>query len=361
MLAIAVHRNVPKPDVPESLRCDIEAAVQGHRPIAVIAIDGSPRLVLPPTVFPVTTNNDAARSDDVQHAVARLLQSVRTAAAQTDGSDVLAALSLGGDVARTALVTWQAPAGSAPARIAVIDSGLSDSGPLVLTRPGLETVVPQEVSTFLDRSNALPDLHGIDVLLVGFGYTAAPQEPLPQDLRTTVVSLWTSVTERSGASVRVLSAPRSGVGPDTRFTTRVVSFETTVAPLGRTKRSAQPIVFTDGSSVSFLPDSTTFRDESAAGRTLTGIGTWLREDPRRRAEVVGTTSSAGTEAGRQHLSAARASAVAKLLVKIGARPDQLTIRGAGYVAEPPDRTTNGALDPLAAAANRTVRITLTSG
>ena len=66
-------------------------------------------------------------------------------------------------------------AGAPHADLVLIDSGLDDRGALDFTVPGLVAATPAEVAGQLKASGNLPDLRGFTVILVGIGYTAAPQ------------------------------------------------------------------------------------------------------------------------------------------------------------------------------------------
>ena len=97
-------------------------------------------------------------------------------------------------------------------------------------------------------------------------------------------------------------------------------------------------------------------DDSVVIRRL--VSEALGKDP--RVEVVGTTSSAGTEQGRAALSTARAQAVRTLLAEaLGVPEDSIGAVGLGYDTEKGgcvvDRA-DGVLDPMLAAANRKVTI-----
>jgi outer membrane protein OmpA-like peptidoglycan-associated protein len=355
VLVVSVHRNVSAPDLPAALACPLRAAVGAHRPVGVVAVDGAPHVVLPAAVLAVTDANSAAHGDDVDSGVGVVRQAVRTASAQADGSDLLAAISLAADLLRSttaAASPGATPSGLAPSRLEVLDSGLSDSGDLAMTAAGMTGADPDQVVASL--AGRLPDLHGLDVDLVGFGYAVAPQQPLRQAQRSTVVAIWRAVLTAAGARVSVDPLPRTGPGPDTSHTTATVTVAAPVAPACRGG------VYDDSSPVGFEQGSTRLRDPDAARQALSGLAGWLAADPNRRVTVTGTTSSEGGADLNRRLSQARADAVRDLLVQAHAAPEQITVVAAGYIADPPDLRPDGGLDPAAAVLNRSVRIT-TSG
>jgi outer membrane protein OmpA-like peptidoglycan-associated protein len=347
VLIVGVHQNVPAPDVPKALACRLQATIATENPVTVIGVDGTPEVELAER-FPVNNSNATVRGDDIERAIATVLGAVRHAAASSDGSALLAAVALAADQARSDRTP--------NAHLVLVDSGLADTG-LDLTQPGLLGADPEEVANFLAEQGALPDLTGLSIELVGFGYATAPQEPLTQAMRDSTIKIWTAVLTRAGAtSVIVTPVPRTGEGPDTSYSTRTVPIP---EPTSWTQDTGGPIVYDDTSALGFQPNSTELRDPAAALATLQPLALWLVAESSRGAEIVGTTSSWGTEEDRATLSKERAEAIRVLVVGLGASPDQINTRGAGYTAHPPDRAPDGSLDPVAAARNRAVRITTT--
>lgn len=345
VLVVGTHQNVQAPGVPEALGCALKATIAARQPVVVVGVDGTPEVLLS-TSFPVSDANPDATADDITAAVNTVVATVADAAADADGSDLLAGISMGADQARAA--------GAPNAHLAVIDSGLPDTGSLDMTAPGMLAADPAQVADFLQAQGALPDLGGFSIELVGFGYSTTPQAPLPQAAQSTTIGIWTTLAERAGAaSVAITPVVRTGEGPDTPHTTRT-------APIPEPPRppiNGETAVYDDTSALGFLPDSTTLRDPAAAAQALTDLAAWLAADPTRTAHIEGTTASAGTPDGRTHLSAARAETIRTLLVHLGANPDRITTHGAGYTATPPDRAPDGTLNPAAATLNRTVHIT----
>lgn len=345
ILVVGVHQNVPAPNVPAELACDIESTIRAQHKVSVVTLEGQPRPVLSET-FELRTANDAAMEDDIKRAASAVVTAVREAAATSDGADLTEALAVASDL--------DASDGTRNARIAVIDSGLSDRGPLNMTAPGMLGANPAEVAAYVSASGLLPDLAGQEIKLVGTGYSALPQQPLNAAQRANVDEILTASLSAAGASVTVVPVPRTGEGPDTSYVTATVTLpEDQTYELGGT----QALVFDDTSPVGFQPDSTELRDPEAARATLTALADWLAADPTRTALITGTSASVGPPEGQVAISKERAEAVKTLLVELGVNADQITTVGAGYTASPPDRLPDGTLDPAAAALNRSVRVT----
>lgn len=346
-LVVGVHRNMPKPDVPAPLGCLLRSTILAGHPVAVIVVDGNPRLVLPPTRFPLNTRNKVAMSDDVNAAVRTVVGSVHGASARADGSDLLAAVGTAADALRS-LPSGNTVPGRPLGDIVVLDSGLSDRGDLSFTVPGMLGAAPAEVADAL--RGRLPDLHGFRAELVGMGYTSPPQSALGVAERTQVADVWRAVLARAGAEVHLNPLPRSGPPPDTTF--RVTPLPVAVTPVD----PCQFTVYTDASPVSFARGTTTLRDEAAALVTLRPLAGWLAGDRDRHVTLTGTASSEGDAAVNTALSAGRAATVRDLLVRLGASSEQISVVGKGYIASPPDRRSDGGLDPAKAALNRSVRV-----
>lgn len=347
VLVVGVHQNIQAPGIPESVGCTLQSTIAAKKPVVFIAVDGTPRMVLA-TTFPVTDVNPDAHAADLNAAAATVVNAVTSATPKSNGSNILAGISMGADEAKAQ--------GAPNAAIVVIDSGLSDTGALDMTTPGMLAAQPDQVAWFLATHNNLPDLAGHTVNLVGFGYTTTPQTPVSQAAQTNTIAIWTALLQKAGSTVTTTPAVRTGEGPTTSFTTRTVAApeETPMAFASTTT------VYDDAGSLGFQSNSNDLRDPEAADRTLAPLAGWLVADPARTAHITGTTSSDGTAEGRAQRSLGRAETIKAILISHGAAAHQISVEGAGYTADPPDHTAGGDIDPAAAAQNRTVRITTAS-
>lgn len=350
VLIVSVHANAPTAGVPAHLSCDIRATLRAGNPVSVVSLDGDPTVEAIARVDS-DAKNGAALNDDVTRAENQIINAAHAAQASSDGSDLVAGIAVAADQA-TSL-------GSHDPRIVLVDSGLPDRGALNMTVPGMLGADPDEVADYLTAHHALPDLSGTSILLVGVGYTTAPQQPLTPALRQNVTTILTTTLQHAGATVHELPVPRNGQGPKTPYTT-------TTAPLppDNVFDPDTETVYDDTSALGFHPDSTELRDPDAARDALTGLARWLSADPHRHATLTGTCASAGTctttdpHASDPDLSRARADTIKTLLTtRLSVDPTQVATRGAGYTADPPDRRPDGTLDPAKAARNRAVRIT----
>ena len=349
ILVLGAHRNAPKPSLGPSVACQLTAAVRDGKPVRIVVASGQPQLINPHLVN--VTGGTLAQQDSprVQQDVQRVIAAVAAARPEAPGVDDLAALAVAADEARSL--------GAGDAELVLIDSGLDDRGALDFTVPGLLAATPAEVAGQLKASGNLPDLRGFTVILVGVGYTAAPQPPLSDKWRTNLTSIWVSVLQAAGARVQVIPQPGQGPSVSTDEPVRLVPIPATsqVKPGIHTT-----IIFTGASPVRFEPNTTAFVDPAGARRALTPIASWLAADRSRHAWLEGTTADVGPLSGQRALSVLRADHVRDVLISLGATAAQLSTQGVGsdFPQFTRDRNAAGTLLAGPATLNRSVRITL---
>jgi OmpA-OmpF porin, OOP family len=349
VLIIGAHRNAPSPSLDQHSRCLVTAAISAGRPVLIVVASGQPTLITPKLISVHGGSLAQQDSPRVQHDVERIQAAITAARPDSPGADDLAALAVAADAAHSA--------GIPHAALVLLDSGLNDRGALDFTVPGLVAATPSEVAGQLKGSGDLPDLRGFTVLLVGLGYTAFPQPPLPAKWRGNVTQIWTAVVTSAGARAEAIPQPARSASISTSQPVKPVPVPAD-RPVKLTPRA--PIVFTGESPVRFRPDSTDFADPGAAAQALTPIARWLAAGTFRHAWLVGTTADVGSLAGQIALSRLRAGRVRGALVALGVSPAQISAKGVGsdFPQFRPDRDSSGTLLPGPATLNRSVRITL---
>jgi outer membrane protein OmpA-like peptidoglycan-associated protein len=348
VLIIGAHRDAPAPSLDQRVGCQVTAAIRAGKPVLVVVAAGQPKLTIP-RLISVHGGTLAQQDSRVLQNLHRVQAAVRGARPDSAGADDLAALAVAADAARSADIPH--------AELALIDSGLDDRGALDFTVRGMVAAASPEVAGQLKGSGNLPDLHGFTVLLVGLGYTAPPQAPLPAKWRGNVTRIWTAVVTSAGAKAVIIPQPAQSASVKTSEPVKPVPVPTD-KPVQLHPRAS--IVFTQESPVGFTPNRTSFADPAAAANALAPIARWLAADPSRHAWLEGTTADVGPMAGQIRLSRLRADRVRSELVALGASPAQISARGVGsdFPQFTPDRDAAGTLLAARAALNRSVRITL---
>jgi outer membrane protein OmpA-like peptidoglycan-associated protein len=340
-VAVGNRANSPQPGMPAEVDALARGAAATNQPVSIVRVDGRPAVVEDRVTFASRAENDKKRANDLTAWVGSLgtaLDQVRAAAPEADQLKAL-------DVAARAVGDG--------GTVVLLDSGLQTTAPLDFRAGGMLDAQPAEVVAFLTKANALPDLHGKQVVLIGTGDTAPPQQQLDTAGRRRLVDLWSAIATAGGAAcVQAVARTVSGSAAEGVPAVSVVPVAAPAAfnPCGQT-------VLADGGTVGFTPDTANLRDPAAARQTLAGLATILKAG-RQRVELIGTT--AGTGDGKA-LSRDRAAAVERELVALGVPDNRITTRGVGntWPSREPDLAPDGSLLPGPAARNRSVIVQLT--
>jgi outer membrane protein OmpA-like peptidoglycan-associated protein len=324
----------------------LEDAVDAGAVASVIVADGEPESEGSIELV-VTGANPVAEQKSRKQNLDKIVNAFREVRAGDEESDLLTALSQAERTVREVDGTHA---------IVAVDSGLSTTGPLDFTVPGMLDAAPAEVVTTLRAARTLPDLAGITVTLQGLGDTADPQQRLTIAQRDNLIAIWEAVLEASQAE-RIVIEAKPLIGTPSDGLPWVTPVE-----LPEPVRCETDVVVLDGGDVAFEPDSAVFRDPSAARTVLEPIARQLVEGDL-TALVTGMTADVGPMPGQIDLSRRRAQAVADVLVGLGVPPGALTATGVGsdFPGYVPDHGPDGELLPGPAAENRKVTITPTKG
>lgn len=354
-LLTAVHQGAQAPSVPVEWQCPLEKAITRGVPVNVVTAEGTPQVVLHSFRATLSTANPNAARDDLTAAENTVINAIRTAKATSNGDDLLAALALASDVAA------QSGAGG---QILVADSGLTDTGVVRFTDAQMTSASGDDIAALVTEHSQCPStMKATTITFYGLGYGTDPQPRLSVRQRTAVTTGWLAVAKACGASASAQSSPRTAAGPVTSFTTKPVAPEPdpTMSPAAASSPTGTVCqVQLADVTLGFLPDSDQFLDETAAKAAIANAAATL-SSCKGHVQVTGTTSSAGTPAGRTAVSTARASRVAALLAgDLHVDAATMTVRGAGFdpAAGCVNDRVNGALVPALAQANRKTTITV---
>lgn len=321
-----VTANQPQAQLPIEVQPIIEAAVRVGAPVTVVPVDGTPEVSFRAANYEINTKNSVAEQNDVDKVQNALLAAVQNATADSNGSDLNAALSIAGDQAIAD--------GATDPAIIVVDSGLSDSGYLDLTTPGITEAEPADVVNFAIEHDQLPTLPaGAMVYLSGIGYGAGSQAQLTPEQRENVTAIWQGLIETTGATVEVIPTPRTGDVPATSYTAGLVEpaavTQFKVVQTGTTlEANIDADALFDGDSWHLSDEATSLLDElvTLLMRTEGAI------------TVEGFTDIGQTSAScdlqclseyLERLSQHRADAVKTYLIKHGIAETRITARGMG--------------------------------
>lgn len=333
-IAVGARANSPAPQLPLEVRQLIVDAMMGCGQITVIRVDGRPSIV---GDIRFSTGARTAQNFelDKERFLNRVTGMIAGATAQVPEANVLAALSLA------------AAAASPDGTVVLIDSGVQTTDPIDFRQGDLPTREPEAVADALRRQDLLPSLTGRTVILVGLGYTAAPQDALDERNKTFVVDLWREIAAAAGASdISAQQAANTGAAVISDPPVGTVKFPVGVIVLDCDSMSVLP----DDGEVGFMPDRAEFRDPAAARRVLRGFAEFLRNNPRATVKIGGYVAHYGTG----ELSQQRADRVRQELIALGVR-NHITATGEGY-GPYPDKTAPP--DPRYDHLNRQVTISI---
>lgn len=349
ILIVGAHRDAPKPVLAPPVVCQLTAAIEAGDPIRIVVASGQPSVITPQLPSHANATLAEQHSPWVSHDVQLVEDAVAAARPDAAGVDDLAALSVAADEAQTL--------GVPDADLVLVDSGLDDRGALDFTVPGLVAAAPAEVAAQLKSAGDLPELKGFTVILVGIGYTAAPQLPLSAKWRSNLTAIWEAVLQAAGARAEVIPQPGQGPSVSTAEPVRLVPVPATQQV---TPGYHKTLVFTEASPVRFQPNTTAFVDRADAIQALTPVARWLAADRSRHAWLEGTTADVGPMSGQIALSVLRADQVRAVLIALGASASQISTAGVGsnFPQFTPDRNAAGTLLAGPATLNRSVRVTL---
>ncbi|MGX7826035.1 hypothetical protein ACTG9Q_13170 [Actinokineospora sp. 24-640] len=344
-IAAAVRANSAKPAWPAELDAELarvtDAVENGATGtgVTMIRADGAPTIGCAHTYVPSEGTDPSKEYYRDQFKKVVKAEATRMAAIAPEANP-LAALG-------------QAAAAAGPdGTVVLIDSGLQTVAPLDFRTGNLLSANPDRVVAALKRGAHLPDLGGRKVILVGIGYTAAPQTPLRDGQRGHLIELWRKIAAAAGAREVVPVTRPNTTAPDGDHPpvseVLVPPAEDIVLDCGL------DVVLPDSGAVGFHPEETAFRNEIAARTVLTGIAVWLRDNPTATGAITGSVAHYGADT-TQGLSLDRANRVRSVLVELGARAGQLTAKGMGWGPFP---TKTAVPDPTSDPLNRRVVITL---
>lgn len=304
--------------------------------VAAVTVEGVPRMICDYKVNPPEKHVDTTKRRQIaaDHAQTILAQ-IAAAEASTPEADMLSALSMSSYIlgSKTEAVKL----------LCIDDSFLSTAGLLNFATSNLLEQNPDSIVEQLNARFAIPDLSGIDVLILGLGQTCGSQTALGPIYEHKLEAIWTEIFKASDcASLSIDRTPLGSDEPKSEFpvsTITVVAESLTLPAKIRAEETGADVeirmsdtlipevVRFDETAIQFAGDSDAFVDSEFAFQTIVPIAQILRDNPDVKVVLAGMTASVGGDG--IELSLKRAEAVKALLTSAGASEAQIRCVGLG--------------------------------
>jgi hypothetical protein len=201
VFAVSGRQSSPAPALTSVMQAAVAKAVQDGSSIGIVNVDGNPKLTFENTLG---SSGTQLAKREVALRFEAMVSAVR---AKSPDADVVDALNVAGE--------WVRATCDHGGTVYLEDSGLQDVAPLNFRTPGLLEENPAHIAKSLFLKQELPDLNGMNVVLVGIGDTAPPQHPLSIAQQKSLRAIWSAIVTAAGARqpVQVDLTPLSQPAP----------------------------------------------------------------------------------------------------------------------------------------------------
>jgi len=361
----------------------VYTAAYNYGSVSAVSIEGEPKVLCdyeinPPDKWVDNTKRRQIAADNAQV----ILSQIASAEASTPETDTLTALSMGSDILQSKTESVKL--------LCIDDSFLSTTGLLNFAASNLMEQDPDIIVEQLEERFAIPDLSGVDVMVMGMAQTCGKQTSLGSAYEHKLESIWTAIFEASNcASLNIDRTPLGKNEPQTSLAVSTVTIisdvltfnipqktetendiveETTPAlvpsfpePAPIETEKVEPeqllpdVVMFDETTVKFVGNSDMFVNPELAAKTLEPVAKLLQDYSNLNVILAGMTASVGGDG--TELSLKRAEAVKSILIAAGVDETQIRCVGLGRTdnfLRVDDTDSNGNLIESMAMLNRSV-------
>ena len=328
----------------DGLRKSIEDAVYGGY-IGIVIGDGNPKVIERFDFFKTEATTDRARDIQIKKDANLVLDYLKdeNVQAEVPENDLLKAIQ----EAHSLLNVFVDRANREGKKILnkqiiILDNGIVTTGDMNFLSLGIHRFNFREssdtledftsgivIKLFMDR--LIPDLSGVDIIFIGLGDVANPQEVLTNSIKFGIENIWTAIFNKGNAKSIVFKNYPRGNKPNEYLTDNTgfpyvtpIKFEQFII------RDEPIVIYTD--QVSFVANSANYLNRDNAEIILISytelLNSYLRQ-PGVKIYVVGSMAEYPRGNNDIELSTRRAMTVKETLVKFGLPEDRLEAFGLG--------------------------------
>jgi outer membrane protein OmpA-like peptidoglycan-associated protein len=233
-------------------------------------------------------------------------------------------------------------------QIIILDTGIVTTGDMNFLTLGINRVefsklsddereaYASRVADSLYNARVLPDLSGVDIVFIGLGDVAMPQEELSSPVEKGIKNIWRAVFEKSNVNVNNVDfeeSPRGNVANLFKEDGSGFPFVMPITFEQPTIIIEEPVTISDG-QVSFIVNRADYLNPEDAEIILSNyavlLNSYLSQNPDVIVYVVGSMARANLERDYSTaLSERRAITVMETLIKFGVPEEKMVVFGLG--------------------------------
>jgi len=229
-------------------------------------------------------------------------------------------------------------------QIVIMDTGIITTGDMNFLKLGIDSVLfgtmsseqlnkyTQEIAELLEINKLLPNLNGVDVVFIGLGDVASPQENLNNPVKNGIENIWRAIFEKCNvSSIDIKDYPKGNRANEYNSDNSGFPY---VTPIKFEQSIINPIITIYTDQVSFIANQADFLNPENAeillSRYADYLNRYLRQKPDVNIYVVGSMARANIQRNYStDLSTRRAITVRDTLVKFGVPEGKMLAFGLG--------------------------------